>query len=181
MANQRKRRKWRLVTDESGNLRDWAESSDDLTAIATRAQLPNANGMPASGASSTGVLHGGTERGERSEDASTIGAASGERSGKPSTDSKRHSGQTTQARKELGALKALDVIAFNRQAEVAFVSLLTRLISDGGGEVLLIDAIRETAFALDISTETAKRYLLKHTASAAEFVSDGKVVRLRNA
>lgn len=71
------------------------------------------------------------------------------------------------------------MIAFNQRAEAAFVSFLTRLISDGGGEILLIDAIRETAWHLDISTETVKRYLLKHTASAAEFCSDGKVVRLR--
>lgn len=185
----RKRRKWRIADTPvtmpavSDTLREWAERSDDETAIAIRAQTPtmsDASGVSTSSASSASVLHGGAASGRRSDDARTECTASGKRSGERRADSASGGGKVGEAkRKDLGALKALDVIAFNREAEMAFVALLSRLISDGGGEVLLIDAIRETAWHLDISTETAKRYLLKHTASAAEFVSDGKVVRLR--
>lgn len=169
MAQTRKQRRWR----EKGNLRGWVENSNDITAIATRAQLPSTPRV----CSSSGSGERSKASGERSETSGKRSADTSTDSGGTSTDSGGNSKQVTKA--ELGALKALDVIAFNKQAEAAFVELLSRIIVESGGELPLIDAIRECAFALDVSTETIKRYLLKHTARAAQFVSDGKVVRIR--
>lgn len=78
------------------------------------------------------------------------------------------------------ALKAIDVIAFNTQAERSFVGFVSELVS--AERVSVVDVIRESAFELNVSTETAKRYLLKHTARRASFaVVDGVVVLRRNA
>ena len=75
------------------------------------------------------------------------------------------------------ALKAVDVIAFNTASERAFVGFLTEFVSTE--RVTVLDAIRESAFELNVSTETAKRYLLKHTARRASFAIESGVVVLR--
>ncbi|MBI4675705.1 MAG: hypothetical protein HY741_29030 [Chloroflexi bacterium] len=75
----------------------------------------------------------------------------------------------------LNTLKSLDLIEFSSVAETEFVKLITALCGDGSSPSVR-EATAEAAFELNISIETAKRYLLKHTARRAEFViTDGKV------
>jgi len=81
----------------------------------------------------------------------------------------------TAADAELTALKTFDAVAFNRAAEKAFIELARRLAPCSVSHL-----IREASFALDISPETAKRYLFKHTAAAAEFEVVSGVVLLKN-
>jgi len=77
---------------------------------------------------------------------------------------------------ELTALKTFDAVAFNRAAEKAFIELARRLVPCSVSHL-----IREASFALDISPETAKRYLFKHSAAAEFEVYCGVVVlRQRN-
>lgn len=74
-------------------------------------------------------------------------------------------------------LKYSDLIAYNRATETEFVSLLTEMCSTGG--CAFSAAVRECAFELDVSPETVKRYILKHTASRAEFLLQGGYIFLR--
>jgi len=79
-------------------------------------------------------------------------------------------------RAALKSLKMLDVNSFNEAAEAAFVQMLFAWLQEVG-QVTVKEVLAEVAFEFDVSTETAKRYLLKHTARRAEFsVSAGKVV-----
>jgi hypothetical protein len=80
----------------------------------------------------------------------------------------------TQDEDDFATLKTLDVIAFNLSAERRFVLLASRLVPCTTQYL-----VRETAFALDISTETAKRYLIKHSADNAEFEIKRNVVLAR--
>lgn len=68
---------------------------------------------------------------------------------------------------ELTALKQLDSIAFNAAAEELFLELICRLLTDG--ELTVREAIVETSFELNVSPETAKRYVTKHSARRARF------------
>jgi hypothetical protein len=72
------------------------------------------------------------------------------------------------------SLKAVDVVAFNRAAEQRFVTLARNLVPCPVSHI-----VRETAYVLDVSVETAKRYLLKHSASNAEFAIVRGIVVLR--
>jgi hypothetical protein len=65
-------------------------------------------------------------------------------------------------------------VAFNHAAEKRFVEIARRLVPCSVSHL-----VRETAFALDVSIETAKRYLLKHSASIAEFEVVRGIVMLR--
>lgn len=77
--------------------------------------------------------------------------------------------------RELNTLKALDLTEFNSRAEQEFVKLVSDFIHEEG-EQRIRSVLAEVAFELNISIETAKRYLLKHSARRAEFiVNDGKV------
>ena len=68
--------------------------------------------------------------------------------------------------------KDFDSITFNRGAEAAFVTFA--LAHEG---LSVAELLREASFELDVSPETAKRYLFKHTASRAELtIVDGHVV-----
>ena len=80
--------------------------------------------------------------------------------------------------KKLHNLKSTDLISFNTEADQVFIAMLTKLIEHGGG-ISYSSAVRECAFELDVSTETIKRYLTKHTASRAEFVLEKGFVFLR--
>lgn len=72
-------------------------------------------------------------------------------------------------------LKQTDIVAFNQDAEVAFISLITGILKEDG-KLSYREAIQEAAYELNISTETAKRYLVKHSARRAEFsIEDGSV------
>jgi len=72
------------------------------------------------------------------------------------------------------SLKAIDVVAFNRAAEARFVEIARRLVPCAASHL-----VRETAYLLDVSVETTKRYLLKHSASNAEFEVVRGVIVLR--
>lgn len=77
---------------------------------------------------------------------------------------------------ELTAVKQIDANLFNGMAEKLFVKwLLYRLCGLPDG--LSTAWVRKNgAYFLDLSTETIKRYLWKHTADEAEFCDDGKTV-----
>jgi hypothetical protein len=73
-------------------------------------------------------------------------------------------------------LKQTDIISFNQGAEQSFVRIIQGIISEDG-PISVREAIREAAFELNVSVETAKRYLEKHSARRAEFsISDGYVI-----
>lgn len=82
------------------------------------------------------------------------------------------------SRDELASLKVLDLCEFASRAEAAFVQLVNDMLTPGS-PVRVREVIIEAAYALDISTETAKRYLLKHSARRAEYQIVGGVVTLR--
>jgi len=82
--------------------------------------------------------------------------------------------RTDRDRADFGWLKQADVVAFNSEAEKTFVALVRTL-----APCSVSDAVREAAFELNISVETAKRYLIKHTARRAEFVIACGVVQVR--
>jgi hypothetical protein len=69
---------------------------------------------------------------------------------------------------ELRTLKATDLVEFNRMAESEFVYIVRNLLASPGA-MRAREVCIETAARLDISIETAKRYLLKHSASISEF------------
>ncbi len=69
---------------------------------------------------------------------------------------------------ELRTLKATDLVEFNRQAESEFIYIVRNLLASPGA-MRAREVCIETAARLDISIETAKRYLLKHSASVSEF------------
>jgi hypothetical protein len=78
-------------------------------------------------------------------------------------------------------LKQSDILAFNHDAENAFVRLLKDLLQEDG-KLSYREAVREAAFELNVSIETAKRYLEKHSARRAEFcIEDGSVTLRRQA
>ena len=81
---------------------------------------------------------------------------------------------------QLMRLKAFDIVSFNSMAETLFVALITDYINDEGPQPTVV-VCAEAAFELDISIETAKRYLLKHSARRAEFEIKEKQVHLRGA
>lgn len=66
------------------------------------------------------------------------------------------------------ALKSLDVSAFNAEAERAFL----QICADECGKARARDIIGAAAYEIGISTETAKRYLLKYTSRRAPFMFD---------
>lgn len=79
---------------------------------------------------------------------------------------------------ELRTLKATDLVEFNRIAECEFVTIVLGLMGEYGA-VRVREVCIEAAFRLDISIETAKRYMLKHSAISAEFEIEKGWVRER--
>ena len=75
-------------------------------------------------------------------------------------------------------LKQSDIVAFNHEAEKSFVKLISELVQEDVS-ISYREAVREAAFELNISIETAKRYLEKHSARRAEFCIDDGSVTLR--
>jgi len=80
---------------------------------------------------------------------------------------------------DLGTLKEMDIIAFNRSAEAQFVRLLRQmcLANPGGVPVRVVRA--EVAFRLGVSVETVKRYVEKWTAPSAPFCLVDGMIRVR--
>jgi len=93
----------------------------------------------------------------------------------PHTCSTTRAQDPDQRAQELDALKVTDIIAFNYSAEKAFVALVKTLTPCTCAQVLA-----ESAFELNISIETARRYLLKHTARRAEFEIHDDIVFARS-
>jgi len=77
-------------------------------------------------------------------------------------------------------LKESDVVAFNGVSDPAFVELITGILREEG-KLSYRDALRETAFELGVSIETAKRYFERHSARRAEFCIENRFVTLRQA
>ena len=69
---------------------------------------------------------------------------------------------------ELRSLKATDLVEFNRQAESEFVYIVRNLLAVHPA-MRAREICIEAAARLDVSIETSKRYLLKHSASISEF------------
>lgn len=82
-------------------------------------------------------------------------------------------------RNDLTNLKKLDLVEFNHSAENYFCTLLKQMILADGGRTGYMGAVQEIAYRLDISPETAKRYILKHTARSAPFEMNEGLIRLR--
>ena len=79
----------------------------------------------------------------------------------------------------LTRLKQFDIVAFNRNSEKAFRHRLTQMLTIT--PVMAISTvIQELSYDLDISPETAKRYVYKHTASRAPFCIREGGISLRN-
>ena len=79
------------------------------------------------------------------------------------------------ADQSLKHLKTFDLVAFNKNAEQIFCELIVGWLQEEGDQPVSA-VLAEGAFELDVSTETVKRYLLKHSARRAEFrVQDGMV------
>ncbi len=80
--------------------------------------------------------------------------------------------------RDLAALKELDIIAFNSEAEKAFIEILSQMCDQAGAAGVSVRTVRaEVAYRLGISTETAKRYIEKWcVAPSAPFqVRDGVI------
>jgi hypothetical protein len=78
------------------------------------------------------------------------------------------------------AMKTVDVTAFNFQAEKHFVWWLERAIKAADFECVgLAWVYQNGAYDLKLSTETVKRYVVKHTADRAEFVSRDGLLFMR--
>ncbi len=81
--------------------------------------------------------------------------------------------------KDFKSLKTMDPTAFNGQAEQRFVELVRQMIERNGSKPVAIAKVyQDGAYALDVSVETVKRYLFKHSAERAELRVFGKAVML---
>jgi len=87
-------------------------------------------------------------------------------------------GGTVRGDDDLCGVKILDVVAFNAEVEPQAVVLWTSILAERGAQRVGTLCV-EAAFRFDVSTETAKRWLLKHSAESAEFVIQRGVVSLR--
>ena len=80
---------------------------------------------------------------------------------------------------DLDTLKSIDLIAFNYNAEQAFLVMLSDLCDKMSDGVPVVGARAETAYRLNVSTETAKRYIEKYCCafSAPFAVRQGLIYR----
>jgi hypothetical protein len=90
----------------------------------------------------------------------------------------KHQAAENQGR-DFHELKFVNPSAFNSRAEEKFVELVRTLIEENGGRGYPVwEVCREAAYEIKISMDTAKRYLMKHSARRAEFLVFGKQVML---
>lgn len=80
---------------------------------------------------------------------------------------------------DFAGVKVLDVVEFNALVEPQAVALWASMLRERGTQRVGALCV-EAAFRFDVSTETAKRWLLKHSAESAEFVIQRGVVSLRS-
>ena len=90
----------------------------------------------------------------------------------------RSAGPRLVADEDCTSMKVLDVVAFNAEVEPQAVALWASMLRERGTQRVGTLCV-EAAFRFDVSTETAKRWLLKHSAESAEFVIQRGVVSLR--
>ena len=81
---------------------------------------------------------------------------------------------------ELEKLKDDNAISFNSVAEKLFVELICKLIDEFNNRLYQKDAINESAYRLNVSPVTAKRYLAKHTTKLAQFYLENAKVMCRH-
>jgi len=75
--------------------------------------------------------------------------------------------------------KHVDLMAFNASAEELFVEIVRKLIEDSGRTTISIGTVyQEGAYELNVSPQTVKRYLIKHSARRAALRVFGKDVML---
>lgn len=79
---------------------------------------------------------------------------------------------------DFAGVKVLDVVEFNALVEPQAVALWASMLRERGTQRVGALCV-EAAFRFDVSTETAKRWLLKHSAESAEFLIERGLVRLR--
>ena len=92
---------------------------------------------------------------------------------------KQAAGLERVSKHRLEELKHTNMVLFHDLADRKFVELVRSLIERNGGNGIQVwDIYRETAYELGISTETAKRYLIAHSARRAEFMNWGKLLLL---
>ena len=110
------------------------------------------------------------------------GRQAGDEDGKPAPPCEDLSPSALVSGEALDEARALDALGerreFSRRMEALFVEGLRRLL-ECEGEAATAQVIQDFAYLLDLSTETVKRYLRKHTGRWAEFEMVGEVVRLR--
>jgi hypothetical protein len=78
---------------------------------------------------------------------------------------------------DLSYLKSSDPVAFNNWSEKKFLDLVLEMIKESpSGTVPWAEVRKDVAYELNISLETAKRYIEKYTARKAPFRTfDGQV------
>ncbi|MGB9872569.1 MAG: hypothetical protein ACPLYD_13005, partial [Anaerolineae bacterium] len=75
------------------------------------------------------------------------------------------------------ALKILDPIAFNQEAEVQFLQVFWNLLEEFPDGVPANILVAEAAYKLDVSPMTIKRYVLKYSAPSAPLILSGRLVK----
>lgn len=75
-------------------------------------------------------------------------------------------------------VKVLDVVAFNAEVEPLAVAFLCSWLQERG-QARVGQLCIEVSYRFDVSTETAKRWILKHSAERAEFEVTRGLVSLR--
>lgn len=108
---------------------------------------------------------------------SPAGAPASPSRGRPAAASRSASAARV-ADEDCTSIKVLDVVAFNAEVEPQAVALWCSMLKERGSQRVGAMCV-EAAFRFDVSTETAKRWLLKHSAESAEFVIQRGVVSLR--
>lgn len=96
-----------------------------------------------------------------------------------STNDKLKAKAQTAGKSNFKNQKHVDLMAFNASAEDAFVEIVRKLIEESGRTTIPIGTVyQETAYELNVSPQTAKRYLIKHSARRAALRVFGKDVML---
>ncbi len=92
----------------------------------------------------------------------------------------KHTQPATAEPEHWRSAKAVDLVAFNAGAEARFITWLADRITRSEDHALAAGwVISNAAYELDVSPATIKRYLMKFTADAAPFASNGKFITLR--
>ena len=80
--------------------------------------------------------------------------------------------------KDFQSLKFTDPVMYSEYANEFFVQLVRSLIEEGNGITNAAVIYQEAAFEMKLNTESVKRYLFRHSARRAEFMTYGKMVML---